>query len=116
MTKRICVCGGRDYINRARVFQSLDTALRILGDVEIIHGGARGADSLADEWARDRGVKVQVFAADWNTHHNAAGPIRNRQMLKHGFDMLVAFPGGKGTQDMIDITMKAGVAVYQIFN
>lgn len=116
MTKRICVCGGRDYANFDRLCKSLDTAQRILGDVEIIHGGARGADSMAGEWALMRGIPCTVFPADWKRYRNAAGPIRNKQMLDAGFDMLVAFPGGTGTRNMVEITMKAGRPVYQIFD
>ena len=93
----VCVCGGRDF---------LDTKLlsRILGSLKrptlLVHGGARGADALADAWARKHDIPVIVFAADWRKHKKAAGPIRNGRMLAEANPRLViAFPGGSGTAD-----------------
>jgi hypothetical protein len=97
---RILVCGGRDYSNRAVVFAMLDKLN--VGVVEICHGGARGADFLAGEWAKARGVPCTVFYAKWDTYGKRAGPIRNQQMLdEFKPDLTVAFPGGSGTADMV---------------
>lgn len=96
--QRVLVCGGRVYKNKMRVFVELNN----LRPSVLIHGGASGADSLAGEWAEGQGVEVLVFNADWNKHGKAAGPIRNRQMLDDGKpDLVLAFPGGKGTANMI---------------
>lgn len=113
--KKVCVCGGRNYTDKARVYRALDTARRILGEITVIHGDANGADRLADQWARDREQKVLVFPAQWKLHDKAAGPIRNREMLKFGFDFLIAFPGGSGTADMVKITMNSNIPVLQIY-
>lgn len=112
--KRICVCGGRDYADKDRVFRALDNAVATFGMFELVHGGARGADSLAGEWAAHVGATTHVFMADWNKHKRAAGPIRNREMIAFGFDLLIAFPGGTGTADMMGATRKAGIPVYEI--
>lgn len=81
----------------------------------VIHGAARGADTLAAEWARDRGIPVLPFPADWDSHPRAAGPIRNAQMLREGKpDVVIAFPGGRGTANMIDQAERAGVPVLRI--
>lgn len=112
--KRICVCGGRDYDDIARVYKALDNALTTFGDVEIMHGGAKGADGIAHSWAVSSGIPVHVFKADWDKNKRAAGPIRNREMIKSGFDLLIAFPGGKGTADMMAATRKAGIPVYEV--
>ena len=114
---RILVCGGRDYNNRERVFEILDGAVSTLhpAKVIIIHGGARGADRLSGEWAKERNVETIVFYADWNTHKKAAGPIRNQKMLTEGKpDAIVAFKGGNGTAHMIRIGRKASVPVYEV--
>lgn len=112
---RLLVCGGRDYIDRPMIHFYLNAALENLGDsLVLIAGGARGADSLAEEWARDHEVPVKVFQADWDTHGRKAGPIRNQLMLDEGKPTAVlAFPGGKGTADMIDRATKADVPVYR---
>ena len=102
---RILVCGGRDYTDQANVDKVLfdETGLRDqYKSGTIIHGNARGADSLAASWGYRMGWKVEAYPADWKTHGRKAGPIRNKQMLEEGKpDLVIAFPGGKGTADMI---------------
>lgn len=78
----------------------------------VIQGAASGADWLAAKWAEDNGVTVMRFPADWETHGNAAGHVRNGQMLAEGQpDAVLAFPGGRGTDDMVRKSLAAGVAV-----
>jgi hypothetical protein len=80
----------------------------------VIEGGARGADFLGGCWADMHKVKRVTVPADWATHGNAAGPIRNRRMLTDFKpDLVVAFPGGKGTADMIRQAEAAGVKVLR---
>lgn len=110
---RILICGGRDYTNRAVVF----TTLNKIGiePVEICHGGASGADSLAGEWAKKNNIQCTVFYPDWGLHGKAAGPIRNQEMLnKFKPDMTIAFPGGKGTADMIRRSKNHKVPVLEV--
>jgi hypothetical protein len=78
----------------------------------IVHGAAVGADQMAGSWARSRGVAEAAFPADWGRDGRAAGPIRNQRMLDEGRpDLVVAFPGGRGTADMVRRARAAGVAV-----
>ena len=108
---RVLVCGGRDFQDKARVFATLDG----LDPALVIHGGARGADALAGEWAESRGVECQVYPADWRRHGRAAGPIRNREMLEQSKpDLVVAFPGGVGTAHMARIARAAGYRVIEV--
>jgi hypothetical protein len=108
---KILVCGGRDYNNKEHLYHVLDKA-NYDGDIEICHGGANGADNLAEKWATDRQVNVTVFPANWALGR-VAGPIRNQKMLEtFKPDMVIAFPGGRGTADMIRKARKAGVPVY----
>jgi len=81
----------------------------------LIHGDARCADRLAGEWAQDRGIPCRPFPADWQKHRRAAGPIRNKQMLVEGMpDLVVAFPGGRGTANMVGQARAAGIDVIEI--
>jgi hypothetical protein len=78
----------------------------------VIAGGARGADTLAAQWAADRGIPAEVYMADWQGQGRKAGPIRNQRMLDEGRpDLVAAFPGGKGTAGMMALARKAGVPV-----
>lgn len=130
---RVLVCGGRDYADRAHVRFTLAVwpisdstmpkgAKGIRWDIRdaakvdaltIVHGAAKGADSLAGEIAHDLGYRVVAHPADWATHGKAAGPIRNKAMLDTGVDLVVAFPGGRGTAHMVSIARKAGVPVFE---
>jgi hypothetical protein len=119
---RILVCGGRSYDDRTRLFRFMDRVLETIGgtgetqrrDVVIIHGAARGADTLADDYARERELRVIRYPADWKTHGRGAGPIRNKLMLTESPHVIIAFEGGNGTADMIRQGKKAGVPVYEV--
>jgi hypothetical protein len=82
---------------------------------EIIHGAAAGADTLAGDWAAERGVPVRLFRANWEKHGRAAGPIRNRQMLDEGKpEIVIAFPGGCGTRNMVRQAIARCVRVTEV--
>lgn len=111
---RILACGGRDYADRGKVWAALDAVHARRGVAVLIHGGARGADTLAAEWASDREVPAEAYPANWTRDGKAAGPLRNRQMLAEGRpDGVVAFAGGRGTADMIAAAEAAGVKVWK---
>ena len=110
--KRILVCGGRDFQRPVDVWHILDKLRREHGHFELIEGGARGADRDARGWAESRGVPCITVEADWELHGKAAGPIRNAKMLRLQPDLVIAFPGGRGTRNMIEQAQQAGVQVW----
>lgn len=108
------VCGGRDYRDKECVWEALDFTCERLGRRPnlLIHGGAAGADEWAALWAAHRAVPARAFWAEWKRYGGAAGPLRNQRMLDEGKPRLVlAFPGGKGTADMVRRARKTGVPV-----
>lgn len=110
----VLVCGGRSYSDRQKVYRTLSALDAAHGPLEIVEGGASGADTLAQQWAEARGHPTRSFPADWATHGRAAGPIRNEQMLRDGRpDLVVAFPGGRGTANMVSLAKAAGVRVVE---
>lgn len=109
---RVLVCGGRDFSRWDILLATLDDLHAQHAFDMVIHGGARGADTLAGEWAALRGVFCVPYYADWKKHGRAAGPIRNQYMLDEGKPgLVVAFPGGTGTADMMRRATAAGVQV-----
>jgi hypothetical protein len=106
---RILITGGRDFADRDMLYRVLDQLHAEHSFSVLIHGAAKGADRLAGEWAGARGVEVLALPADWKRHGRGAGLIQNRQMLEEKPDLLVAFPGGKGTADMVTVAKKAGL-------
>lgn len=112
---KVLVCGGRNYNDREEFFWAMTHTFEGWEDCEIITGMAKGADSLAVEFVETYGLKLHKFPADWKEYGRAAGHIRNQQMLDEGEpELVIAFPGGKGTKSMIDKSRKAGVMVIEL--
>lgn len=124
---RILVCGGRDFEDYELIRNTLEDVVAKRGwvyddeynmpNVVLIHGGAKGADLLVDQWGVTNWLKIEEYKADWNTYGKSAGMIRNRQMLEEGKpDLVVAFPTKKsvGTWGMVKIAREAGVEVIVI--
>lgn len=110
----VLVCGGRNFADQRWVFRTLDALHKERRITKIVHGGARGADTYAHTWAATRRVPVIRCLANWELHRRAAGPIRNSEMLRdHSPDLVVAFPGGDGTADMIKKARAKGIEVLE---
>jgi len=103
---RVLVCGGRDYSGDVSV-------LGLLGISILIHGGAKGADCAAAFWARRNGIHTAQVDALWETFGKPAGFKRNSAMLLLMPELCVAFPGGKGTEMMIDLCNRNGIQVVK---
>jgi len=119
---KILICGGRDcdplqvrdYLNNniKKIFSDLSLGYY---DITIIQGGARGADHGAKLFADQHTYHMMEFPADWKKHGKAAGPIRNRQMIVEGNpDLIIAFPGGSGTMNMVKQGRDNNILVYEI--
>lgn len=106
---KLLVTGGRDFADEAMVKRVLDVLHTKHSFTLLIHGDASGLDRLAGAWAKTAGIEVLACPADWKRHGRGAGPIRNKAMLDHKPELLVAFPGGKGTADMVKQAEKAGL-------
>lgn len=108
--KRVIVAGSRDYTDS----QILDTVVHEHRPDVIVHGGARGADALAGDFAQWHLVPTEVHpvtSADWRRHGKKAGPMRNQRMVDAGADVCLAFPHADsvGTWDCAARAMRAGI-------
>ncbi len=110
------ICGGRDFSDAGMFASAMGDLIRLRGMPEcVVNGGARGADLMAKQWAEHHAIEARSVAADWGLHGKAAGPIRNQTMLdKYKPDFVVAFPGGRGTADIVRRSREAGVDVAEI--
>lgn len=109
---RVLVCGGRDFHDQDFVNRVLDRLLAKSGTLFIITGGAKGADTCGKFWAISRKQESAHYPADWKRDGKAAGPIRNQWMLDNtNPNLIVAFPGGTGTDHMVRIATAAGAKV-----
>ncbi len=108
------VTGGRDYANRKAVKRALDSIAPTL----LVHGGAKGADALACHWAQETCTPYLCVPADWEKDGKAAGMKRNKKMIrgvqaKADAIMLVAFPGGRGTEHATKTAQGLGIQVWE---
>lgn len=111
---KVLVCGSRYFDQRGRLFDILDRFRKLHPTMEVIEGEAPGADTYARQWAEERGIVVHKFPADWAKYGKAAGPIRNKQMLEAGAEMVIAFPMsemGRGTGNMVRQAQAAKIPV-----
>ena len=113
---RVIIAGGRDYNNYEELERTMDQLLfNIEDEIAIVCGMARGADTLGEQYGKQRGYNIHYFPADWETFGRAAGHIRNREMAENA-DALVAFWNGKsrGTANMISTAKKLNLRVRVI--
>lgn len=113
---KILVTGGRNFKDKAFVWKTLDKyKLLYLGNLQIVQGGAKGVDHYAWQWAHESGIPCKTYKADWDRYGKAAGYIRNKEMLLDSEAQLVlAFPGGRGTRNMVHFAHTIGVQVIDV--
>jgi hypothetical protein len=109
---RVIVCGGRCYEDYTTVATVLNIVARDR-QLTIIHGGAAGADTLAGQWAKTHGVKVERRPFKRGVG-KAGGPMRNTEILDAGADLVIGFPGGRGTNNMCAQALAKGVIVLRV--
>lgn len=113
-TIRAIVSGGRNFDDYNHLQEVLDRIHKHTPIDTIISGRARGADSLGEKWAKENNVNILPYPADWNAHGKVAGHLRNQRMIDEGKpDLLIAFPGGKGTSDMVERAKKANIKIIE---
>lgn len=126
--KRILICGGRDYGNdrgkdgvaRPGAQAERDHFERVMfgliknpGIAQLCQGGQTGADRMAFWWALHYGVPIMTYPARWKELGRRAGPARNAQMITAWWpDLVVAFPGDRGTRDMVRRAREASIEVW----
>jgi hypothetical protein len=109
---KVIIAGGREYNDYETLKKVCDHMLQNKTDIQIVSGGATGADHLGERYAKEMGYDLKIFMADWKSFGTSAGPKRNKQMAEYG-DALIAFWNGKskGTQNMIDQAHKLNLKI-----
>jgi hypothetical protein len=111
---RVLICGGRDFADKRLVMTTMAQVEERGAITCVIEGGYRGADEIGKLWAEWKGLPVLEVKANWKHYGKRAGPVRNQWMLDLCRpDLVVAFPGGSGTEDMILRADNAGIDVLR---
>lgn len=112
MSDIILFCGSRTFTNEQAIRQVVE---RLPAAAIVIHGGAKGADSIAGRLAEECGFEVREFPAQWSRYgRRRAGPLRNQVMLEQHPTWVYAFVDkplreSKGTLDMVTRARQAGI-------
>jgi len=109
---RVLVTGSRDWSDPDLVVAALEA--EAVGDPKmvVVHGGnGAGVDAIADRWATERGITVEVHPARWNEEGKRAGPLRNERMVRKGADLCLAFirDNSRGAEDCARRAQAAGI-------
>jgi len=106
----VIVAGGRDFNNKSIFYAILNGLIK---DDTILSGHASGADSLAEQYAKEKNLPCKTYPAKWDIYGKSAGPIRNEVMAKHA-DKLIAFwnQSSKGTKNMIELAKKYKLTIF----
>lgn len=109
---KVIIAGSRNFNDYAITKKYCDHYLQNSKNIEIVSGGAKGADKCGEMYAFEKGLKLKLFPADWEKHGKSAGPIRNQEMAEYA-DALIAFWDGesRGTKHMISTAEKLGLIV-----
>ena len=112
---KLAIVGGRDFSDYELMKRTLDEYQKTHTVIEIVSGGARGADSLGAQFAREHGIKLTEFLPDWNRYGKSAGFRRNGSIVMNS-DEVIAFWDGqsRGTANTISIARTFGKPVYII--
>lgn len=99
---KVIIAGSRKFKDYSILSKEVDKFTNEMGDIEIVSGGADGADKLGERYAKDKNVPLYVFKPDWDKHGKFAGIFRNREMANFA-DACICFWDGssKGTENMI---------------
>lgn len=107
---KVIIAGGRDFRNYNHLKTVCDKALSNQTDIQIVSGGAWGADKLGERYAREKEFAVIQFLADWDRYGKAGGYIRNEEMAKYADACIVFWDGvSKGSGHMIELAKKHGL-------
>lgn len=124
---RVLVCGGRDFTDVNFIRSALENLLfngtTIPTELFIIEGAGPGVqgnlscDELVYKWRVANGIPGERYPVDHalDGPWPAAGPRRNRRMFNLGKpERGIAFPGSRGTANMVGIMKKAGIPVIEL--
>ena len=118
MIFKVIIAGGRDFNDYELLKNKCDYYLSNLDNPEIviISGAARGADSLGEKYAKERGYEIDSHPADWDKYGKSAGYRRNKEMVDIASAAICFWDGkSKGTKHMIESAKDKGLKI-RVYN
>lgn len=111
---KIIIAGSRTISDINILIKAIKlSAIEITSNDEIVSGGARGVDTLGEQYAKQNNIKLTVFKPDWNKYGIKGGVIRNTRMSKYADCAIVVHCGSKGSIDMVNKMKKINKPVFE---
>ena len=108
---KVIIAGSRNITEYAVVIQAIKESFFDI--TEVVSGGARGVDSLGEQFAGEYAKDFKLFPADWAALGKKAGYVRNTQMAKYAEALIAIWDGqSKGTEHMINQARQYGLQIY----
>ena len=109
---KLAVVGCREFVDFEKLSKILDAEHAKTPISVVVSGGAKGADSMAEEWAKSRGLETLIFLPEWKKYGRAAAIARNRQIIDSS-EKCIAFwnDACRGTRSSIELAKKKGIPV-----
>ena len=115
---RITIGGCRDYNNYEVFSEFVSECISKINseNIVILSGHCSGVDEMAEKYAKEKGYELEIYPADWKKYGKAAGPKRNKEMVRNS-NAVIAFWDGKsrGTKNLIDLAKKKDIQI-KIYN
>lgn len=110
---RTIIAGGRGLKVDRTFWPQIDGHHELYPITEVVCGCADGGDEIGRQWAIAHKIPVKEFPADWKKYGRAAGFRRNAEMGDYAgrAGALIALPGGRGTNMMLNIAHRKGLLV-----
>jgi len=108
---KVIIAGSRqieDYDELTKLVDSVDWTID-----EVVSGGCRGVDEMGENWAKEHGIAVKTFHADWGQYGREAGELRNREMANYADGLLLLWDGvSPGSSCMLRESAKAKIKIF----
>jgi len=113
----LAIIGSRDFNDYSLLKRKVDEIIHEKNFIvkKIISGGARGADTLAERYARENSIPIEIIKPDWSKLGKKAGILRNTAIIEKS-DIVIAFHDGQspGTADSIKKSIKNNKQLFVI--
>lgn len=115
MTERMMITGSRKITDEDYIFECLNSIYKRRKFNLLIHGGARGVDTIAEKWAKKKGIPILKFTPDWSLYGISAAIRRNTVMADQcDFGVAIWDSSSKGTVDAMQ-KLKSRRKLFKVF-
>lgn len=116
---RLLICGSRNFNNYELLREKINLIISkiiLKKNIVIVSGGANGADSLGEKYAKENGFELKIYPADWEKNGKAAGHIRNKQMANFVTHCIAFWDGeSPGTKNMLELCQQYKIITKLVY-